>query len=260
MCWKKKEKKDRKYKPSKYLVLWELCQPGSLLLSLSIHRCSLWIYRRAGLTWVLREVDDKMGLMSKDFCRGNTCVRETAERVRKGWRALRPRKADPKWRREGRTVGWQCQDCCAVQERLRKAVGAKARFHVRLLTCLLDVLCWAQSLAESSRWEAGSGCRHGDGFQSTKLDLSCNYTSCSWKFTWLPMATIELERTLKVIVPTLWFCTCRDLGTWGWMTFCIGQPCAVEPILSLKHSNALTPVLFSLSQEHQQRCGQGHSS
>lgn len=96
-----------------------------------------------------------MRLMSKDFCKENTCVRGNAEGDRKGWRAIRPQASLTlsEGEKEGR-LGGNVQDSCVVQERLSVAIGAKARFYVRLVTCLPDMPCCAQSLAGSSLWEA----------------------------------------------------------------------------------------------------------
>lgn len=45
------------------------------------------------------------------------------------------------------------QDPCAVQESLSVATRAKARFYVRLVTCLPDTPRCAQSLTGNSLWE-----------------------------------------------------------------------------------------------------------
>lgn len=96
-----------------------------------------------------------MRLISKDFYRGNTCVRENAEDPGKDGEPSDHNASLTlsEGEREGR-LGTNVQDCCAVQERLNMATGAKARFYVRLVTCLPDVPFCAESLNGSSLWEA----------------------------------------------------------------------------------------------------------
>lgn len=119
-----------------------------------------------------------MGLYVQGYIRGNTLWGKIGKKLKRARKATRPWcQSDSEWWRAGRKVGWKSPGLLCSLRKVEKS--HRSPMAPRNRPAL--ILCPAQSLTESSPWEAWSWCKMTMNFRVEQLGSLINYTPRRWQ-------------------------------------------------------------------------------